>query len=115
MLFIEGASVLVMALYLARQPALYSNGLISLFAPRYRPIAARISADVGATLRAWVVGQLISMAVLALPDGRRPVDSRCAVLVAFGISRASSPSSRFLARSSPRCCPLCSSSHRVTG
>jgi len=45
---------------------LYSNGLISLFAPRYRPIAARISADVGATLRAWVVGQLISMAVLAL-------------------------------------------------
>jgi len=66
MLFIEGASVLVMALYLARQPALYSNGLISLFAPRHRRIAARISADAGATLRAWVVGQLISMAVLAL-------------------------------------------------
>jgi predicted PurR-regulated permease PerM len=64
--FIEGASVVVMALYLARQPALYSGGMISLFAPRYRPIAARIVADAAATLRAWVVGQLIAMAVLAL-------------------------------------------------
>jgi predicted PurR-regulated permease PerM len=64
--FIEGASVLVMALYLARQPTLYSDGMISLFAPRYRPIAARIFTDTAATLRAWVVGQLIAMAVLAL-------------------------------------------------
>ncbi len=64
--FIEGASVLVMALYLARQPALYSDGLISLFAPRYRPIVARILSDTSATLRAWVVGQLLAMAVLAV-------------------------------------------------
>jgi predicted PurR-regulated permease PerM len=64
--FIEGASVVVMALYLARQPALYSTGMISLFAPRYRPIAVRIVGDASATLRAWVVGQLIAMAVLAL-------------------------------------------------
>lgn len=64
--FIEGASVLVMALYLARQPRLYSDGLISLFAPQHRHIAARVSADTGATLRAWVVGQLIAMGVLAL-------------------------------------------------
>jgi predicted PurR-regulated permease PerM len=64
--FIEGASVLVMALYLARQPALYSEGLISLFAPRYRPIVARILSDTSATLRAWVVGQLLAMAVLAV-------------------------------------------------
>ncbi len=65
MLFIEGASVLVMALYLARQPLLYRNGLISLFAPRHRPIAVRVFDDTAATLRAWVVGQLIAMAVLA--------------------------------------------------
>jgi len=65
MLFIEGASVLVMALYLARQPMLYRNGLISLFAPRHRPIAVRVFDDTAATLRAWVVGQLIAMAVLA--------------------------------------------------
>ena len=65
-LFIEGASVVVMALYLARQPALYRDGTISLIAPRYRPIAVRIFQDTAATLRAWMVGQLIAMAVLAL-------------------------------------------------
>ncbi|HXM38844.1 MAG TPA: AI-2E family transporter [Gemmatimonadales bacterium] len=65
-LFIEGASVVVMALYLARQPALYRDGMISLIAPRYRPIAVRIFQDTAATLRAWMVGQLIAMAVLAL-------------------------------------------------
>lgn len=65
MVFIEGASVVVMALYLARQPGLYRDGLISLFAPRHRAIATRVFDDTAATLRAWVVGQLIAMAVLA--------------------------------------------------
>ncbi len=65
-LFIEGASVVVMALYLARQPVLYRDGLISLFAPGHRPIAVRVFDDASQTLRAWVVGQLIAMAVLAL-------------------------------------------------
>jgi len=64
-LFIEGASVVVMALYLARQPAMYRDGLISLFAPPHRPIAVAVFDDTSATLRAWVVGQLIAMAVLA--------------------------------------------------
>jgi len=66
MIFIEGASVVVMALYLARQPALYRDGLISLFAPRHRSIAVHVFDDTAATLRAWVVGQLIAMAVLAM-------------------------------------------------
>jgi predicted PurR-regulated permease PerM len=65
MLFVEGASVVVMALYLARQPVLYRDGLISLFAPSYRAIARHVFDDTAATLRAWVVGQLIAMAVLA--------------------------------------------------
>src|SRR6266511_2570842 len=65
MVFIEGASVVVMALYLARQPAMYRDGLISLFAPRHRSIAVHVFDDTAATLRAWVVGQLIAMAVLA--------------------------------------------------
>jgi predicted PurR-regulated permease PerM len=64
--FIEGASVVVMALYLARQPVLYRDGLISLIAPRHRPIAVRVFQDMAATLRAWVVGQLIAMTVLAV-------------------------------------------------
>jgi predicted PurR-regulated permease PerM len=65
-IFIEGASVLVMALYLARQPTLYRDGVLSLFAPRHRPLAARVLGDAGATLRHWVVGQLLAMAVLAI-------------------------------------------------
>ena len=65
-LFIEAASVVVMALYLARQPTLYRDGLITLFSPRHRPIANRVFDDIAATLRAWVVGQLIAMAVLAV-------------------------------------------------
>ena len=65
-LFIEGASVVVMALYLARQPTLYRDGVISLFTPRQREIAKNIFDDAAQTLRAWVVGQLIAMSVLAL-------------------------------------------------
>ncbi|HEY6091963.1 MAG TPA: AI-2E family transporter [Gemmatimonadales bacterium] len=65
-IFIEGASVLVMALYLARQPALYRDGLISLFSPHHRQIARNVFDDASATLRAWVVGQLIAMSLLAL-------------------------------------------------
>ena len=64
--FIEGASVVVMALYLARQPVLYRDSLIALLAPQHRPIAVRIFQDTAATLRAWVVGQLIAMTVLAV-------------------------------------------------
>jgi len=63
-LFIEGASVIVMALYLAVRPAVYRDGILSLVAPRHRDVGARVLADAGATLRAWVAGQLIAMLVL---------------------------------------------------
>jgi predicted PurR-regulated permease PerM len=65
-LFIEAASVLVMGLYLARNPTLYREGIVSLVAPRHRAVATQIVADAGATLRAWVVGQLLDMLVLGV-------------------------------------------------
>jgi len=65
-LLVEAVSVIVMALYFARQPALYRSGMLALVAPRYRPLGARVLADAGATLRAWVVGQLLDMVVLAV-------------------------------------------------
>lgn len=65
-LFIEGASVVVMSLYLAVQPRLYRDGILSLLPPRHRPVGARVLDDAGATLRAWVVGQLLAMLVLAM-------------------------------------------------
>jgi len=65
-LFIESASVVVMALYLARQPRLYRDGILSLVAPKHRTVGARVLDDAGATLRAWVVGQLLAMMILAV-------------------------------------------------
>jgi predicted PurR-regulated permease PerM len=65
-LFIEGFSVLVMALYLARQPGIYYTGVLALVTPRHRPLARRIVLDAVATLRHWVVGQLLAMLVLAI-------------------------------------------------
>ena len=64
-LFIEGAGVVVMALYLAQSPTLYRDGIVSLVPPRRRRVAQRMLIDAGATLRAWVVGQLLAMAILA--------------------------------------------------
>lgn len=64
-LFIEGASVVVMALYLAVRPTVYRDGVLSLVSPKHRAVGARVLGDAGATLRAWVVGQLLAMLVLA--------------------------------------------------
>jgi predicted PurR-regulated permease PerM len=61
---IEGVSVFVMALYLARTPGRYRDGVIGLVAPQHRPTAARILDDTAETLRAWVGGQLLAMVVL---------------------------------------------------
>jgi predicted PurR-regulated permease PerM len=65
-LFIEGVSVLVMALYLARAPQLYRDGIVSLVTPKHRAVAARVLDDVVATLRAWIGGQLLAMFVLGI-------------------------------------------------
>lgn len=65
-LFIGGASVLVMALYLARQPRLYLDGVLALVSPKHRKVGGRILDDSVATLRAWVVGQLLAMTLLTV-------------------------------------------------
>ncbi len=65
-LFILGTSVVVMALYLTVRPTWYRDGILSLISPKYRALGARILADAHATLRAWVIGQLLAMMVLAL-------------------------------------------------
>jgi predicted PurR-regulated permease PerM len=64
-LFLDAAAVLVMSIYLAHRPLLYRDGVLALVAPRYRPLAARITVDMAATLRAWVTGQLLAMGIFA--------------------------------------------------
>jgi predicted PurR-regulated permease PerM len=63
-LLIEGVSVLVMAIYLARHPGVYIEGIVAVVPPQRRRLAHDILADLGITLRAWVVGQVIAMVFL---------------------------------------------------
>ncbi|HEX7239439.1 MAG TPA: AI-2E family transporter, partial [Longimicrobiaceae bacterium] len=57
-------SVLVMAVYLALRPRLYRDGVLALVPPVHRDLARDILSDLGTTLRAWIVGQLLAMVVL---------------------------------------------------
>src|SRR2546426_7550527 len=56
----------VMALYIAVRPRMYRDGVLSLVAPKHRAVGARVLDDASATLRAWVVGQLLAMLVLGV-------------------------------------------------
>jgi predicted PurR-regulated permease PerM len=64
-LIIEVISVFVMALYLARNPSTYVEGLVALIPPERRRLGRVILYDLKLTLHAWVVGQLIAMVLLA--------------------------------------------------
>lgn len=59
-------SVFVMSIYLALQPGVYREWLIALFPPRHRDLIRDILRDVADTLRSYIVGQLTTMAALAV-------------------------------------------------
>ena len=65
-LLIEVISVGVMAIYLARQPRTYVDGLVTLVPPRRRQLARTILTDLRDTFRAWIVGQLFDMIILGV-------------------------------------------------
>jgi predicted PurR-regulated permease PerM len=58
-------SVGVMAIYLAAYPGLYREWVIALFPPIHRDLVRDVLADLRTTLRAWIVGQMLAMVVLA--------------------------------------------------
>ena len=62
---INVVSVGVMSLYLALQPEFYREWLIALFPPVHRDLARDVLGDLAATLRSWIVGQLLGMFILA--------------------------------------------------
>jgi predicted PurR-regulated permease PerM len=55
----------VMGIYLALHPALYREWLIALFPPIHRDLVRDVLGDLANTLRAYIVGQVIAMSVLA--------------------------------------------------
>lgn len=56
--------ILVIALFFVSDPTNYLEGMLTLVPQGYRPRALEILVDLAATLRAWFVGQLISMLTL---------------------------------------------------
>lgn len=62
---IEVFAVIVMAIYLTLQPGVYREWLIALFPPIHRDLIRDLLGDLGTTLRAYIVGQLFAMGVLA--------------------------------------------------
>jgi predicted PurR-regulated permease PerM len=59
-------SVLVMSIFLALHPTTYREWLIALFPPVRRDLVRDVLTDLASTLRAWLVGQLLAMTVLAI-------------------------------------------------
>ncbi len=57
-------AVLVMAIYMSLSPALYRDWLITLFPPGYRSFTRDVLADLGTTLRSWIIGLMEAMVVL---------------------------------------------------
>jgi predicted PurR-regulated permease PerM len=59
-------SVAVMSIYLSAYPGLYREWVIALFPPIHRDLVRDVLTDLRTTLRAWIVGQLLAMFVLAV-------------------------------------------------
>jgi predicted PurR-regulated permease PerM len=57
-------AVIVMAIYLSLHPALYREWLIALFPPIHRDLVRDVLSDLASSLRAYIVGQLLTMAFL---------------------------------------------------
>ncbi|HTD82606.1 MAG TPA: AI-2E family transporter [Gemmatimonadaceae bacterium] len=64
-LLISTFAVGVMSIYLALQPGVYREWLIALFPPIHRDLVRDVLRDLADALRAYIVGQLLTMSVLA--------------------------------------------------
>lgn len=58
--------IVVLALFLASHPATYRTGALLLVPAKHRSRAAELLSEIAITVRRWVIGQLIPMAVLGL-------------------------------------------------
>jgi len=84
-IFIDVFSVFVMSIYLAIHPGVYREWLIALFPPRHRDLVRDILRDMGESLRAYIIGQLTTMAVLATLTALGLYILRVPYWLAFGV------------------------------
>jgi predicted PurR-regulated permease PerM len=63
---IDVIAVGVMGIYLALRPQMYRDGLIALVPAVHRSLAREILDELGTTLRAWIVGQMLAMIFLGV-------------------------------------------------
>jgi predicted PurR-regulated permease PerM len=78
-------SVLVMGMYMALRPAMYREGFILLAPPVHRELVRDILGDLGRTLKAWIVGQILAMIVLGVLTWIGLVLLRVPFALAFGV------------------------------
>jgi predicted PurR-regulated permease PerM len=82
---VELLSVLAMAIYLARNPAQYRDGVISLVPPRVRQLARATVADLAETMRTWIWAQLFAMLLLGVLTALGLWILRVPYALAFGV------------------------------
>lgn len=58
--------IAISGIYLAAQPELYAHGVALLFPVKLRPAAAEALEKIGATLTYWLIGQMITMAIVGV-------------------------------------------------
>ncbi len=58
--------ILFTAIYIGAEPRLYYKGLLHLFPHEARPRAGEVLGAIGASLRKWLVAQLIMMAAIGV-------------------------------------------------
>jgi predicted PurR-regulated permease PerM len=59
-------AVAVIAIYLSLTPGLYRDWVTTLFPRAHRDLVSTVLTDLGSTLRAWIVGQLLTMVAMGL-------------------------------------------------
>ena len=82
---IHAFSVLAMAIFLTAKPSLYRSEILQLVPPRNRVLASDILGELAGTLRAWLGGQLMAMAVLGVFTGIGLYILRVPYALAFGV------------------------------
>lgn len=65
----SGLILLFLGLFLAAQPQLYLDGVIRLVPPTRRPRAREVLVAVGHTLRSWLLGKVLAMALIGVLTG----------------------------------------------